>query len=454
MPETDEELSPSLENLIILTWLRLVHKDLPGLMKQRYGPELRSKTLASLKPEISQALDSLLDEIRSNNDAKVLRTVFKGRPQFSGSNMSKDLRKISKTCPLCKQAGRPGYDHFLSACRYLPPEDCQFMSRARQSVAAEEATLEPDSDDFENDFTDQPCAPMETIPTTRRVSTKQSPHMKAYYNHHVVHITVDSGAEISMIRASIADHIGVKVTETKQHALQADGSTPLETICETHFDVVRDNLILHIEALVVKDLDVDILAGIAFMSANDISIRPAKHLIMVGDKHAIQFNSNQISYVNHIRRTQAYILRSPSTTVWPGGHIDIALPEHLPPEGKVAIEPRVERSNKASLWPRPEIFDVVAGKVRLVNDTDDPKHLNKNEQFCQVPPTMPCDINRSKISDDRFSPKRRDTASPVSPYHSDSVNVDPDHILSVEQRELFLKTLRDHDNLFDPQYKG
>ena len=144
-------------------------------------------------------------------------------------------------------------------------------------------------------------------------------------------------------------------------------------------------------------MDVDLLAGIPFMSANDISIRPTKHLIMVGDKHATQYNSNQISDVNHIRRTQAYILRSPSTTVWPGGHIDIALPEHLPPEGKVAIEPRVERSNKASLWPRPEIVEVVAGKVRLVNDTDDPKHLNKNEQFCQVLPTVLCDTSGSRF---------------------------------------------------------
>ena len=251
MPETDEDLLPSLENLVILTWLRLVHKDLPSLVKQRYGPELRSKTLASLKPEISQALDSLLDEIRSNNDAKVLRTAFKGRPQFPSSNMSKDLRKVSKSCPLCKQAGRPRYDHFLRACRYLPPEDRQFMSRARQSFAAEEVTLEPDCDDFDNDFVSQQCDPVETVPTTRRVSTKQSPHMKAYYNQHVVHITVDSGAEISMIRASIAEHIGVQVNETKQHALQADGSTPLETIGETHFDVVLDNLTLRIEALAV-----------------------------------------------------------------------------------------------------------------------------------------------------------------------------------------------------------
>ena len=49
----------TLENVIILTWLRLIHPELPRLVKQRYGTELRSRSLASIKPEISQALDSL-----------------------------------------------------------------------------------------------------------------------------------------------------------------------------------------------------------------------------------------------------------------------------------------------------------------------------------------------------------------------------------------------------------
>ena len=60
----DEELSPSLENFVVLTWLRLIDPELPKLIKQRYGTELRTRTLASLKPEISQALDSLLDELK------------------------------------------------------------------------------------------------------------------------------------------------------------------------------------------------------------------------------------------------------------------------------------------------------------------------------------------------------------------------------------------------------
>ena len=72
----DEELTPTLENVVVITWLRLVHPDLPALIKQRYGTELRSQTLASLKPEISQALESLLEEIQSTNESKVLRTAF------------------------------------------------------------------------------------------------------------------------------------------------------------------------------------------------------------------------------------------------------------------------------------------------------------------------------------------------------------------------------------------
>ena len=49
----DEELTLTLENFIVLTWVRLVHPELPRLVKQRYGTELRSRTLASVKPEIS-----------------------------------------------------------------------------------------------------------------------------------------------------------------------------------------------------------------------------------------------------------------------------------------------------------------------------------------------------------------------------------------------------------------
>ena len=49
------KLTPTVENVIVLLWLRLTHPELPRMVKQRYGTELRSRTLTSIKPEISQA---------------------------------------------------------------------------------------------------------------------------------------------------------------------------------------------------------------------------------------------------------------------------------------------------------------------------------------------------------------------------------------------------------------
>ena len=69
LPTEDEDMSPTLENLVVLIWLKLTHPELPRLVKQRYGTELRSRTLASIKPEVSQALDSLLEELHHTEEA-------------------------------------------------------------------------------------------------------------------------------------------------------------------------------------------------------------------------------------------------------------------------------------------------------------------------------------------------------------------------------------------------
>ena len=71
----DQELTPTPENFVVLTSLRLIHPSLPRLVKQRYGTELRSRTLTSIKPEISQALSSLLKEIHASDDARILRAA-------------------------------------------------------------------------------------------------------------------------------------------------------------------------------------------------------------------------------------------------------------------------------------------------------------------------------------------------------------------------------------------
>ena len=64
---TDEEMTPSPETVIVNNMVTFYPRRLTCTysMKQRYRTELRSQTLASLKPHIQQALDSLLDEINT-----------------------------------------------------------------------------------------------------------------------------------------------------------------------------------------------------------------------------------------------------------------------------------------------------------------------------------------------------------------------------------------------------
>ena len=80
------------------------------------------------------------------------------------------------------------------------------------------------------------------------MSTKQSPHFKAFYKQYPVKITLDTGAEISMIKASVAQHFGTVFRKSNQSALHADGITPRVVAGEMHIMLSRDNIELALDA--------------------------------------------------------------------------------------------------------------------------------------------------------------------------------------------------------------
>lgn len=115
----DEEMSPTVENMIVVRWLQLLHSNLPKLVKQRYGTELRTRTLASIKPEISQALPSLLQELKTVEEVRVIRSEVQNTRTSSSSfnNSASPSRSSNKSCCLCLQAGRQNSStHYLSEC--------------------------------------------------------------------------------------------------------------------------------------------------------------------------------------------------------------------------------------------------------------------------------------------------------------------------------------------------
>ncbi|CAH3035332.1 unnamed protein product, partial [Porites lobata] len=295
---------------------------------------------------------------------------------------------------------------------------------------------------------------------SRRVSTKQSPHFKAFYKHYPVQLTLDTGAETSMIKSSLARSIGAPITKSSQQALQADGLTPLAVVGETRPLLSRADKHLALDALVVDDLDVDVLAGTPFLIANDISVRPAKCQVRIQDSEVIHYEhrSDPTTASHAVRRAQCYTLRAPSSTtvLWPGDYVELDVPPDLGEDHVLALQPRtdtpVRKHTKAtSIWPEPQILEAVGTKVRLVNSSQEPKLIGRHEHHSQILPT-------EETSSFTPTPSLPCLPQPVKPKSSlpfsSSVSIDPDNILPEDLRVRFRQLLQTYDRIFDPDITG
>ena len=445
----DVEMSPTLENIIVYTWLQLIHKDLPAIVKIKYGTTLRHRTLASIKPEISSALDSLLEEL-GNSSTTVLRAYGSPsgynqrnmfprqrqsqppgsyRPYPRGGNNSGGFRPTHNSrgsiapsqsrppvCSICKNAGRPS-NHRLSSCNLLTPEDKRWISRARVVSGVDDLQLEDDeydlpSNEYELDECDlqynpvnQYCQrvafqePSNPIPasqpsaSSKRVTTCPSPYINVFYFHTPIKFTLDTGATINMIHESVANQLGLTITPSTQIATQADGKSEIDIVGEVRFQVSRDNQLLYFEGLVARKMDSEALAGIPFIAQNNISIHPAKNVVMIND---IQYPYGSSSSKASVARVQTSVARSTSKskTIWPGEFFEASCDINPSEDTDVAVEPHWMVNEKSP----PIMTKCLKGTIRLVNDSDLPIKLNKNQHVAHVvqsvhPEDLPNDVD-------------------------------------------------------------
>ena len=443
--DTDEDLSPTLENAIVVLWLKTIHPGLPQLVKQRYGPELRNKTVASLKPEISLAMSSLLDELKSIEENRVLRatTPFPTRPRSSHP------KRTVKSCILCKTANRTGVaPHFLSKCPFLPEADRPFMGRTRLIPGDDDDNF----DDPEFEFTeDEECALLDT-PSARRVAIVQSPYLSCFYNQYPMRVTLDTGATTNLVSQSFATSIDLPIKPASQFARQADGHTPLDVVGEIICTLHRGDSNFSLDALVVRKLDVDVLAGNPFLTVNDIATRPAKRQVIVGGKNIVSYGAATTRNVS-IRR--AVLLRAPpkQTVIMPGDYLELALPSELPADDTWALEPRLDsplnaQSDSFTAWPPPQEITAVSNKLCVVNTTGSPIHLRRSEHVCQVRVIMPA-TPQSPFPSPLTTPVQ---SHPQEPPFSDRISLDPDGRLPPEMCDKFRDVHHQYDNVFNPDF--
>ena len=115
--------------------------------------------------------------------------------------------------------------------------------------------------------------------------------------------------------------------------MQADGLTLSAVVGETRLILSRAGNQLTLDALVVDDLDVDVLAGTPFLIANDISVRPAKCQVRIQDSEVVHYEhkSDPTTASHAVSRAQCYTLRAPPSTtgLWPGDYVELDVPPTL-----------------------------------------------------------------------------------------------------------------------------
>ena len=461
--EEDEELTPTLENLIVLLWLEKLHPNLPSLVKQKYATELRTKTLYSLKPEISMAIPSLLEEAKTFEDAKIMRLgghIHKKQSSYSkfqqGRRQNSYGQRKSGECPYCNLAGRNA-NHFLSQCKFLPDKDKKYLAKSRRLMAAiDDSEDEEEDQQFveEEEEENMPERNMihrssSPIPTSscRRVMIRTCPWMNVYYGSNATTITCDCGAEADLIRTDVAVAIGAKITKSVHSSTQVDGKTPLRVAGETHIIFTRGKYQFEFHGLVVDELDVEILGGVPFLSRNDILPRCATKEIILSDGHIIKYGCVTKSQDSTIRRA-AVLIRAPSTTtIWPGEYVELNIPEDFTTDPELAIEPRnVDKGNE---WIEPAIVRSVGSTIRIPNLTNEPKYIKRHDHIIQVAPT--------------YSPKSLSFHEPACVRNVSfdniqdnikSIRVDPDNCLDPDIKKEFIEVHKQFNDVFDPRYSG
>ena len=468
--EEDEELSPTLHNTIILHWLNVLHPRLRDLVSQRFATELRNSTYARLFPEISRCVNELLSSLNHESESICRtfnhRSASNSRDGFQGGaynfnregyNRGFKNRNFNKSrdkfCEYCKAGGRKFY-HDISECSFLRRDNAG-RSRAVDHCEYEEPDQREESYGgcYDEGFANQISSNIENLRITEhvlnRVSTCASPVLPLFHKGMLCNLTLDSGATLNVMRGSKARQLGLNVRPTTVSARMADGRTPLRIEGETDVDFNLNGKVYHMSALVANFTDADILAGTPFMTSNDISIRPAKGQIIIGDQNEVVLYDSKVKSSGTACLITPFDVKVPSKSIiLPGESMDVKVPWN---DEEVVVEPRFDlsfnsRVKESQMWPLPHFAKVSNGSICLINHNEEPVVIRKSERICKIYQATDAISNSSSLPSATVSnPSLKKLG-----LYSSSVVLNPDRILGNSIETSFKDLLKEYDEVFNP----
>ena len=130
------------------------------------------------------------------------------------------------------------------------------------------------------------------------------------------------------------------ISPTSHSASQADGKTHMRACGGVHVKLARSQLFFYLQAVVISDLDCDIL--VPFMRDNDIQLDIPRHCIIIQGKHKISYDPGPTPRLE-VRRTQLFLLRTPTQeTLFPGDFLEVEAPHEFSDFTDIAMEHRYD----------------------------------------------------------------------------------------------------------------
>ena len=278
-----------------------------------------------------------------------------------------------------------------------------------------------------------------------------SPAFTAFKNHHPVKFTCDCGATAVVVHLDTAVRTGMNILPTKHLARQADGVAHLRPCGEVHESFTFGPVTIRISAVVCENLSSEVLLGEPALISNRMCIDHAERKIHFKDASGSVLYTHSF-FTDPSKRTRdpsarsVEVVRSPANCVlFPGDFLEVKVnsSDFDLSSDEICIEPRVDSPHP--MFPAPMVTQHASGTVRIPNLSDFPVSVKRHQHLAQIRSVCsPDDIVFTQ--EDRGKP----SSAPLKGLHSAEVLVDPDGLLSSEDRIEFLSLHEKYDSVFDP----
>lgn len=399
-----ETISPTFEDMILLTSMLVIDKRLPAKVKEVYGPRLQDGIyLMDLKVDILTSIPKLLaemDEESTNINAvsfgqysRQSRPPFSGRARgrFRGRSASsfsqqRNANNGSKFCRLCHLARQPRHtvlSHEIGdlECPSLSSRDKDGIKNKYgvNAIQVDEAVQHDVEDDIVEQmanlhgYNDQ--VTKNNVPPTFHneihvIKPVPSQILTVYQNQIPIHLDLDSGCWISTVRLDFAEKMQWKIHPNGQLAKIADGKTILKAKGEIHEQFQRNSWTVNFSAIVMEDLHTDVIAGNNFFLDNSVCQNFSAKNITVHNKYVVPETNRHTALPTLPINT--IITLPKAKTLLPNQRLEIDVPAGTP--DVIFVEP-TKISQPANILP--QICTVNKGKICVENSSSQPVTLSK-----------------------------------------------------------------------------